>query len=111
MGPVPLGGSSDTGKILSPWEHPSPLRDQLGQKGSFRGECSSQIAAGRTERDQHRGSWPPPCTPQPEIHVCWFSQGLGAETWASADRPGERTWRQPEGHGVRSKQWGVVLRT
>lgn len=55
------------------------------------GEYSSWFAAGSTERDQHRGSWPPCCTPQPEMHICWCMWGLGAKTQALVDRPGERS--------------------
>lgn len=50
------------GKVSSHWEHYSPFgklpeSDSVLQRLS--GECCSCIAAGRTDRDQHRWSWPP----------------------------------------------------
>ena len=45
----------------------------------------------RTERGLHRLSVPQPSTPQPEMHVCWCTWRLSAETQALEDRSGERT--------------------
>ena len=94
MGPVPLGGSCERGKVPSPWEPPSPAGRSARTEREIqrlRGECSNRLAAGRAERDQHRWSWPPCCTLQPEMRICWCAQWLGAETRVSADRPGEGT--------------------
>ena len=97
MGPVLMGGNCERGKVPSPWELPSPAERSAGierELHGLRGERSSWIAAGRTERrekDQHRGTWPLPCTPQPKTHVCWCARGVGTGTWASVGRPGERT--------------------
>ena len=57
----------------------------------LRGMCSSWLAAARRERDQHTWSWPPCCILQPKIHISWSVWGLVLKTWASSDRPGERT--------------------
>ena len=57
---------------------------------SLGGECSNQYTEGKAERDMHRQSVPPPCTPQLEMLVCWCGRGLGAEAWASDIRPGEK---------------------
>ena len=69
------------------------LGDQLGQRElqRLRGECSSWLAAGRTEIDQQRQSWPPRCTHQLETCVCWYGRWrrLGAETQASQTDLGE----------------------
>ena len=94
MGPAPLGGSCERGKVPSPWELPSPAGRSAGTERELqrlRGECSNQLTAGRRERDQHTWSWPPCCTPQPKTCNSWYEWGLGAEAWASVDRPGERT--------------------
>ena len=62
-----------------------------GALRSLRGECSNQFAAARMERDLHKCSVPPLCTPQPETRICQCWWGLGAEPQASEIRPGERT--------------------
>lgn len=79
-------------EISSPWELPSRLEDQPGQKGSFR--ASKNVATSLQQAEQRmtsKESWPPPYTPQPESRICWCVQGLGAGTWASEDSPGEKT--------------------
>lgn len=54
---------SDSEKPLHQW------RDQPGQKGNFRD--SKESAAGRTEKNQHRGFLPPCYIPQAKTRVCW----------------------------------------
>lgn len=88
MGPVLLGGSYERGRFpLSLVGRSAGTDTELHR---LREECSNQTVGGRTERNQHRWSWTPRCTSQPELHICWCMQGLSAATWASVDRPGER---------------------
>ena len=92
MGPVPLGGSCEKGKVPSPREPPSLAGRSARTEREIqrlRGECSSWTAAGKTERDQYRGSWPNPCAPQPKMSICWCMQGLGAETGFRGQSLGE----------------------
>lgn len=94
MGPAPLGASCGKGKFPSPWEVPLLLRISARTERelqTLRGECSSWFAAGRTEGDLHRQSWPLGCCCQPEMHVGWCTWGLDAKIQASDERPGERT--------------------
>ena len=67
-------------------------RDQLGQKGSCR-DLEEGAAAGLQQTKQRPAQriCATLCSSQPKMHACWYVQGLGAETWASEDRPGERT--------------------
>ena len=94
MGLLPLGGSCERRKIPSPWEPPSPAGSSAGTDRELQKlrEYSIRLAAGRTERNQHRWSLPRCYTSQPETAACWCSWWLGGETRASVDRPRERTW-------------------
>ena len=91
---------------------PSPAGRSTGtyrELHRLRAECNPWLVAGRTERDQHRRSWLPCCTSQPETHTYYCTGGLGAETWASVDRPRERT-----GVGcseTAQRAWSVVWAT
>ena len=92
MGPVPLGGSCERGKVSTYWEVASlvdkPARTE-GEYWSLRGEHSNQFAEGKAERDLHTRSVTPPSTPQPETLIHWRGMGLGAEARASEVRPGK----------------------
>ena len=61
--------------------------------GSFRvSEEKAAIGLQQAEqRDQHRGSCPPPCTPQPRTCIHGVHGGWVLKAWASVDSPGERT--------------------
>ena len=53
MGPAPLGGSCERGKVPLPWEPLSTVGRSVGTERELqrlRGEHSSQLVAGRTER-------------------------------------------------------------
>ena len=73
----PLRGNCERRKIPSPLEASSPARRSTGTEREFqrlRREWSSQFVAGRIDRDQHRGSMPPHCIPQPRcasVGACW----------------------------------------
>ena len=67
------------------------LSDEPGQGASETQRCVQQLACSRQKRDQHTWSWPPCCILQPKIRISWSVWGLVLKTWASADRPGERT--------------------
>ena len=114
MGPCTLGKSYERGKVPSPRESPSLVgtwAETERELQRLRGECSTQLAGGRTERDQNKGPMPPPCTPQPEICVCWCMQGLGAEIQASEDRHRETTGVDWSLKGLEygpSLNWGCV---
>ena len=89
------GRSCERGRVPSLWEASSLVRRSAGQKGSLRGldksAATSLQQVERRERDLHRWSASPCCTPQPKMHVCWCAEELSAETQASGDRPGGRT--------------------
>ena len=69
------------------------LGDQPGQKGSFRGS-EENAAAGLQPAEQRETSTDGPghflALPAPDARLL-VHMGLGAATWASADRPGKRT--------------------
>lgn len=111
MGLVPLGGSCERRKIPLLWEPPSLAGSSAGTDGELQKlrECSIQLEAGRTERNQHRWSLPRCYTSQPQTPACWCSWWLGAETRASLDRPRERTWFGCMETAQRS--WSVVYVT
>lgn len=93
MGPVPLGGSYEGGKFPRPWEPPSRARRSPWREvkiQTLRGEHSSWLAASRTEQDQHKQSWSPHCSPQPEKHACWYTRGLRTEIRVSAEDLGRK---------------------
>ena len=92
MGPAPLEGGCESGKIPVPWEASSQAERLAGTEGelqSLRGECSSWWAAVGAGGDLHEWSVPTPCCPQLEACIHWC--GLGAGTWASEIQPRERT--------------------
>ena len=94
MGPEPLRGSCERGNVPAPWEAPSAVGRSAqieGELQSLGGEHSSWLATARVEGELHRQSVLPPCTPQSEVWVRWCRWGLGAGTWASEIRPGDRT--------------------
>lgn len=80
-------------KIPSPWEAPLLPESSARKKGNFR--VSEESTAARScqaeDRNQHKGSWPPPCFPQPETSIFWCTQGMGTETLDSEIRSRERT--------------------
>ena len=72
-----------------------PQEEQLGPKVSFRGsrgECRSQFAAGRRERDQRRRPVPPSCTPQPETPSAGAHRVGGLEPRLQRTDPGRELW-------------------
>ena len=79
MRPVPLGGSWEGGKVFAHWEATS-LMERSGsterELQRLRGECDTQIAAGRTERkrDLHRLCHWPVC---PSLRCVSASVGKG----------------------------------
>ena len=57
MGPAPLGGSCERGKISTHRKVPSQAGRSAGTEGelqSLRGEYSNQFVEGKVERDLHR---------------------------------------------------------
>ena len=59
MGPAPLGGSYERGKVPAPWKAPSLVGRSAGTEGELqrlRGECSSRFVAATAERKLHRWS-------------------------------------------------------
>ena len=91
VGPAPLRGSCEREKFHSPWEGPSPAVRWAGTEGelqSLRGEWSSWIVVGRTERDLQRRSWPSHCSPQ--LEASWWLVSAGPGCWNSSFR--EQTW-------------------
>ena len=110
--PANLRGSCATGKVPSPWEVLSLARGSASTKKELhrlREEGSCWFAAGRTDRDLLRRSWPSHNGPRSETCTCWCPQGQGAVckvTQASGDRTGDRT-----GTGcteIAVKGWRVV---
>ena len=92
--PATLGGSCARGKVPSPWEALSLARGPASTEKELhrlRGERSCWLAAGRTEKELLRRSWPSHSSPQPETCTCWCPQGQGGVTQASGDRTRERT--------------------
>ena len=91
MGPAPLGGNCEGGKVSTHWEVPS-LVETGGEPGwgelrSHGGERSNRGAEGKVERFPHRGSVP---THQPESLVCSPARAGGAWERRRSD-PRERT--------------------
>ena len=66
MGPGPLGGSCEGGKVSTHQEAPSPAEGKLWSQG---GEHSNRVAEGKVERFLHRGSVLI-STHQPERLIC-----------------------------------------
>lgn len=94
MGPAPVGRSCEEGKVPSHWEPSSPAGRSAATDRELQrlgGECTSWLAAGRTERHQHRQSWLPCCTYQQRHTPADVAWQPDAEAQASADRPRERT--------------------
>ena len=89
MGPAPLGGSCERGKVSTHGEVPSlsgSLVRAEGELQSLRGECGNSFAEGKAEKDLHRK----PVltgTPQPGMLVHWGQQELGAESSTLEVRP------------------------
>lgn len=84
-----LGGICERRNVPSLWEHHVLTRRSARidrEPHILRGEYSSWLAAGRTERDKDR----PHCTSQPETGVYCCVKWLGAETQTSTDRPRKR---------------------
>ena len=84
------------------------LRDQLGQKGSFRGECSRHNRQRAAQRVLATSLYSPTWDACLLVHT-----GVGPETWASADRLGKRTgvgWMQTAWRGLSEVQatWGAL---
>ena len=90
------------------------------------GKCIIQSVADRIDWDLHRWSLQPHCTPQPEMHIGWFRQGVGAGVEALEKRPWEKTAigcvetvysgrlvfpnRESSGRKPRlKKRWSVIL--
>ena len=72
MGPAPVGGSCEGGKVSTHWEAPSWAETAGGGGGKLQshgGECSNRDAEGKVERFPHRGSVPTSIH-QPERLVC-----------------------------------------
>ena len=73
MGPAPLGGSCEEGRVSTHYEAPSLVEKGSGWGGgklqSHGGECSNKGAEGKVERFLHRGSVAT-STHQPERLVC-----------------------------------------
>ena len=107
MGPAPLEGSCERGKVSAHWEVASLVGRSARTEGefwSFGGGCSNQFAEGKGERDLQRRSVPPPGTP-PGLRcllIYWGGWGLGVEARAVEVRPGERT-----GVGCVETAWGA----
>lgn len=103
-GPGPLGGSCEGRTVPSPWEPPTTAGRSAGAEGSFRGS-EERVAAGLRQKEQRetRAHCPQhrPALPSSRRFCCCV-QEMGAETRASADRPGETTAvsRQPEEAGA-----------
>ena len=72
MGPAPVGGSSEGGKVSTQSEAPLQVETVCGRGGkiwSRGGERRNRGAEGKVERFPHRGSVPT-STHQPERLVC-----------------------------------------
>ena len=109
MGPVPLGGSCERGKVSIPWEVPSLSGRTAGTEGdlwSLGKECSNQLVQGKVERDLHRWSVPTG-TPQPETLFLWGGQGLSVEARALEVRPWAEDWGWLHGDSLRGLGCGV----
>ena len=88
MGPVPLGGSCEGGKVSTHYGAPSlvGMGDGWGGKlQSYGGECNNRGAEGKAERFPPRGSMHS-STRDACLLTCWGGRGLGAEAWASEIR-------------------------
>ena len=104
MGPAPLGGSWEGGKVSSHQETRQRLGWRRGKLQSHGGECSNKGAEGKAERFLHRGSVMT-STHQPERLVCSPSRAGGCwelRLGLQGSDPKERTGvgcvnTQPEG--------------
>lgn len=94
MGPEPLGGSYERRKVPLPWELPSTAGRSARTDRALRRlreKYSRWLVAGRTEKDQHRWSWPPHCTTAEDVSLLLVCTGAGCWNSTSVDCPGERT--------------------
>ena len=70
------------------------LGDQLGQMGSFR-VSEENVATGlqqAEQRDQHRGSCPPPWAPQSRTCIHWCAWGLSAGNLGFSGQTWGKDW-------------------
>ena len=67
MGPVPLGGSYEGGKVFTCSETPSLV--EMGKLQNLRRECGSRCTEGKVERILHRDQCLQHPRPQPEMPV------------------------------------------
>lgn len=107
---MPLGRSHGRRNVTTPWKVPSLAGRQArieGELWSLRGEHDNQSVEGKTERDLHRWSIPPLCTPQPETLVPgvvggWvLKRGLQRSTWGE-------NWDWLSGDSLKGLEQGVA---
>lgn len=109
-GLVTLGVSLKEERFPQPGNTSHWLRDQLGQIRRLRG--SEKSATGGLwqagQRNQHKWSWPPCCTPHLQTYACWrCMQQVGDEIQGTYLGKGLRlaVQREPEGCGL-GHNWG-----